>query len=312
MTFKDTLLRYFLIDKKIHQEPPPTTEELRIYLEEIFRELVGPKITISKLTVKNDIKNMRKVFFAPIKFSFEKNCYYYESPEYESLFSNPHGIDDIFLSFLKIRYSLGKNYSIHQCIHNDNKTIAGSEQLQLFTRAIAERRKVRFTYKSFNAKRTRDYIFHPYLIRDHRNTYYIIGKKDLDNDIRSFALHRIEGVAEILLEDSLVDEAYSRQILVELPSNLLALGNRLLEITIEGQTEILSQLLEVPIHPSQEVVSNSEDKFRISISALPTDEMISSILQFGDKIEVISPEKFRAYFADRVYTILQKYSGLRA
>lgn len=309
---KDSLLRYFLVDFKLHQSPPPTTEDLRIHLEQSFYDLTGKSIPISKLTVKNDIKNMRKVFLCSIKFSFDTNRYYYQFPETQSFLKFPKGINDLILNFLRLHYLFGSKYPDQLYVYTEDKTIPGSEHLEHFARAVLEKKKIKFTYKSYNAKRTRDYIVHPYLIREHRGAYLIIGKKDADGEMKNFVMHRLEGKPEILQEPAEIDEAYDRQVMLESPSSLLSLGNRLLEITIEGRIEILPELLSTPLHPSQTVVSSNDEKFRISMSALATEEMIATLLKYGDQLEVISPEKFRSFFADRIFMLFKKYTGLRA
>lgn len=310
---KNAILRYFLIDFKLHQSTPPTTDELKIYLEESFLELTGKVTPITKLSVKNDIKNMRKVFFTPIKFSFDTNRYFYEDPNNQTFLKFPAGAGDYFLIYLRLHFLFGNRYEKEVYIYSGDKKVWGGEHLEIFTRAILEKKKIKFTqYKSYNAKRLRDYTIHPYLLREHRNAWYIIGKKVLDGEMRHFALHRIEGLVEILSEPAEIDEAYNRQIMLEVPSTLFSLGNRLLEITIEGSINVLTEIQAIPLHSSQTILTSNEIYFRISLHALPTEEMISEILKYGDKLEVISPEKFRSFVADRISILFKKYTGPRA
>lgn len=72
---KQVMLRYFFINQKLKQTPLPTTEDLRKFVEQEFRVLTNENVIISLVSIKADIRSMKKTFLAPILFSFNTNRY---------------------------------------------------------------------------------------------------------------------------------------------------------------------------------------------------------------------------------------------
>src|SRR5690606_4959533 len=50
---------------------------------------------------------------------------------------------------------------------------------------------IRITYQSFKARSAHSFDFHPYLLKEFRNRWFVIGKKDNGDDILNLGLDRI-------------------------------------------------------------------------------------------------------------------------
>lgn len=77
---KNALRRYLLIDRTINKNGHASKYLLRTCLE---FTLEGDRIELSDSTVEKDLKAMREIYGAPIKYSKTDYGYYYSDPEYK-------------------------------------------------------------------------------------------------------------------------------------------------------------------------------------------------------------------------------------
>ena len=67
----------------------------------------------------------------------------------------------------------------------------GNENIQPLLEAIMERQVIELHYKSFFSDKEKVHILHPYLLKEYRNRWYVIGLHDFHKNITPFALDRI-------------------------------------------------------------------------------------------------------------------------
>lgn len=56
---------------------------------------------------------------------------------------------------------------------------------------------IKLEYHTFTDKEAREIIFHPYLLKQYNNRWYLIGAADNDGKILNFALDRIDAVTAL-------------------------------------------------------------------------------------------------------------------
>ena len=233
---KNALLRYRIIDRSIRNEysPYPSKSDLRQFCEEeIFGSSDGSHICDS--TIEKDLFAMRIEHDAPISYSKKERGYYYS----ESGFS----MDDVPLTEKDInaikaastilqqfkntslfgQYEFAIQKILDRAIssektssHNEDQviqfetlpTIRGNENLELFLSAIKNKKVVQFDYFNFSKNIKSVRRMHPYLLKEYRNRWYLIGKSELKEKVITFGLDRI--FDPILLEQTFrVDNNFS-------------------------------------------------------------------------------------------------------
>ena len=68
----------------------------------------------------------------------------------------------------------------------------GKEFIQHFYDAIAETTKIDFTYKKFNDEEIEVFDFMPYLLKEHKGRWYVVGKTKNNGEFYNFALDRMK------------------------------------------------------------------------------------------------------------------------
>jgi len=307
MTNKNSLLRYLLIDVRLRKEPRPGLEQLKKFVQEQFKEITNEKMIVSRITIKRDVKNMRKMFFAPINFSFEKNQYHYEYPNYTFLKLPENQIERLIYN-IKLQYLLGVRFNSDQNIQFETTTSTrGWEHVPMIAKAISKKRVVSFTYKSINSKRNRDYLINPLLLKENRNSFYLLGTKDKSSEIRTFALDRIVDTVGITDTEAEVDKDFDAEKYFVHSIGITAQNKKPIEIVLSFTPKQASYLKSKPLHRSQKILVNDDKSFQIQIKVEPTYEVIANILSYGQNVEVVSPEDFRNLIADRLNSAYKRY-----
>lgn len=222
---KYALLRYRIIDRCLtnRMRPYPTKEDLRLACEEGLYGSEGERISIS--TIEKDLWAMRNEgdlgYHAPIAWNAEHRGYHYEDPEYTITGLNLQEQDLQALRFAtltllqfkdmpvfeqyqsaisrifdRVHASTGGTSDAHIQFEQAPQTL-GTEHIATLMTAISESRVVGFTYRKFNAEGEREStrMIEPYLLKEYRNRWYLIGKPEGGSEVRTFALDRMHKVA---------------------------------------------------------------------------------------------------------------------
>lgn len=73
-------------------------------------------------------------------------------------------------------------------------TSIGTEHIDNIFAAIKGKLTLRISYQSFKADAPEQYIFHPYLLKEYRNRWFLIGRKENASFITTLALDRVKAI----------------------------------------------------------------------------------------------------------------------
>ncbi len=321
---KYALLRYRIIDRCLtnRMRPHPSKEDLRRACEEGLYGSEGERISIS--TIEKDLWAMRNEnelgYHAPIVYNPEHRGYEYEDPDY-SITGLNLGEQDLqalrfaTLTLLQFRdmpvfqqyqsaigrifdrvhsTAPGEGLDQHVQFEQAPQTL-GTEHIALLMSGISERRVVRFTYRKFNAdgRAESERCIEPYLLKEYRNRWYLIGKPEGDRAVKTFALDRMRNVvldeSRFIRDPSFHPERYFRN------SIGITAGSEGVREFHWAAAPLLSHYLDSqPIHASQEPLENVKPPhpgwkcYRIQVH--PTYELNQWILGFGAEVMPLGPE----------------------
>lgn len=183
---KNSVLRYLLIDSRLRTEPKPGHEELRDYLEEQFTTISKGKHLFTRLTVKKDLKDMRKFFSAPVHFSFRENNYRYEADTYTFL-NLPSAILERIKLHLKLQYLWGDRVNQNIQIQFEKiPTSEGYNYIPIIAEALCQKKALSVKYKAPIARRSSTLILHPQGVKEHQKKFFLLATKDKEKEVRSY------------------------------------------------------------------------------------------------------------------------------
>jgi predicted DNA-binding transcriptional regulator YafY len=182
-------------------------------------EYEGKDVDVSKRTIQLDLQMMRSDklgYNAPIVV-YNRKFYKYEEENY-SITNSPISNQDLgklsdAVSFLKqfqgfshftalnsmwqkfedpVYTQKTQEKSLIDFEKNDN--LKGLEFLDDLYQYILNKKASTLTYKSFKARSESTFVFYPYLLKEFRNRWFIIGRKNNREGILNLALDRIISV----------------------------------------------------------------------------------------------------------------------
>ncbi len=313
---KNARLRHRIIEECLRNQYRtfPTIEELREVCEERLYG-TGNGGNISKSTIEKDMREMKEEYDAPIAFNRAEKGYYYSDPDF-SMDAIPFTADDAeALRFAAMTLNQYKHVSIFNQFQNaiskifDRVTISekmdddaisqfvqfetmpevpGSQWLNTFFAAIKNKTAVQITYNSFSSAQVKNYLIHPYLLKEYRNRWYVISYRDDTRRMATFELGRIQ-------ELSIQRETFERianfnpEDFFKYAFGITVLEGKPEKVVLEFENKELRYILDAPLHPSQQLLKEGKETTQVQLEVYITTELVMNILSFGNKVKVIKP-----------------------
>lgn len=323
---KLALMRYKTLDDCLRNRRRKwTLEDLIGKVGEVLYEREGVK-GISRRTIQADLQLMRSDklgYNAPIVVS-EKKYYSYADAEF-SITNTPINTADLekmheivgmlkqfsgFSYFEEMSEMIARLESnLHQRTNNagsciqfeDNQRLKGREHLMPLYQAILGKRAILLDYRSFQAKQARQGIYHPYLLKEYRNRWFLIAKPRKGTTLMTLALDRVEAFQELPNEPFIAwegidfDRYYS-----DLVGVTKSEKDRPRRVILHVSSRHAPYVITKPLHHSQQVLKEDESGAIIRIDVIVNFELEREILGFGECMKVLAPKQLQQSIARRL------------
>lgn len=331
---RNALIRYKTIDKCLQNRFRKwTLEDLITACSDALYEYEGIEKGVSKRSVQADIQIMRSDklgYNAPIIVT-DRKYYTYEDPEY-SITNIPLTDQDLlhlsdtvnflkqFKGFSHFRELEGMVQKLEGHIYakkskqkaviefEKNENLKGLEFLDQLYQAIVKKQVLEITYQSFKAKEASEMPFHPYLLKEFNNRWFLIGVKGNGLKILTIALDRIQSLrvtpkVRYIENNSFDPQAYYKDIV----------GVTVMEGLLTEDVEIFvfnnnaPYVLTKPMHPSQRLIERKENGVIIGLQVKQNFELEREIMGYGESMVVLKPERLRQRIKDKMQKALGNY-----
>lgn len=169
----------------------------------------------------------------------------------------------------------------------------GQEHLDDLFNAIVTSSTVRIKYQPF-AKDEKDWVVSPYMLKQYRNRWFLIGRVMGNKTPVNIALDRIKTLKNskepFEVNDLFDPDTYFNNLIgVSFPEE-----KKIETVIIQVSSSSANYILTKPIHKSQEVIQKfSDGSLKIAISVYLNYELKSHLLSYGPNIEVLEPSGLR-------------------
>jgi predicted DNA-binding transcriptional regulator YafY len=328
---REAYTRYRCLDARLRKKPNPRLEDLIEYVSENFDK------PVSRRTIQLDLQEMRYSqllkFNAPIVFDRKEHSYRYSDPNY-SISNLPvtadelHGLDfaisilnqfkhlPAIREFEEVIMRIADTVKLNKEIRGENDhiqldkpfMIKGIEFVEPILRAITERRVLAFSYRRHGSDNVSQNLLQPYLIRESKNYWYVIGNSITrkDHKILTFALDRI--VELKITEQTFSDEHIDRK---NFYKNVLGvtIGEGKPEEVVLSFTPFQGNYIKtIPLHQSQEILKDDKKDLRISLQLVINPELKMQLLSYGEQVKIIRPKKLAAEIKASAERMVELYS----
>lgn len=328
---KYALLRYRVIDRCLRnkRKPFPSKEVLRSECEQALYGSNGERISAS--TIEKDLWAMRNEselgYYAPIAFSGEHQGYFYTDSNFtiaelpltdddlnairaaaETLFQFRHiplfgqfgsAIEKI-MDRMRVS-AVDEPTGIIQFERTDD--YKGSEHLAELYAACKERRWVQLSYQKFGKQAAGLHRLAPFLLKEYRNRWYVIGQEA--DDVKTFSLDRIESL--MVLDERFADLPFDAEHFFDHSIGITVTQAAPEEVIIDVGARLTPYFVTQPLHKSQRMEVKADGTSRVHLKVQVTVELISLLLGYADEAVVMQPRHLSEQLKIALTQCLERY-----
>ena len=332
---RNDLIRYKTIEQCMQNRYRNwTLEDLIEACSEALYEYEGIEKGVSRRTGQSDIQMMRSDklgYRAPIVVR-DRKYYTYADPDY-SITNIPltdqdlHKLTEVveflkqFRGFSHFRELGGMVQKLEDHVHSQkeqqgpvidfekNDNLRGLEYLDALYQAILNKRVLHIQYQSFKARQAQHFDFSPYLLKEYKNRWFLIGKRPDRAAVINLALDRMQDLqpSTAPFESSAhfyPDEQFNHTIGVTVNGGL-----KIQEELLRMHHRQAPYLLTKPLHWSQEEVGRDYYGILLALRVRHNFELEKEILSFGEGVTVRAPERVRRSIQQRLRDAAEHYDN---
>jgi predicted DNA-binding transcriptional regulator YafY len=318
---KSAFKRYKVIDSLLRntmRKYPSMNDIIQACIEKLDFE---PSIE----TIQKDLANMKLPspdgFDAPIKYCRLNKGYLYTDPNYsitgQTLLQDE--LDSIREAVEYIRMIGGSRISenfahaaeklLSATIEGDQNRInhlpalqvmappisRGFENFDLFLRASNHEIPVSFLLFSYDTRRYEHILFHPFLIKEFENRWYLVGYSENHENIQAYGFDRIKEPYLLKKHFQKLDYSTRQKYVLEMYGVHPINGLKTERIVIRVSRRVTHDFLAYPLHDSQIIEKKGSGRSMISFNVVPSIELARYFLSLGKEIVVQEPHWFKEF-----------------
>lgn len=330
---RNALIRYRTIDKCLQNRRRKwTIEDLIDACSDALYEYEGIDKPISMRTIRLDLNAMRSEqlgYNAPI-IVVDKKYYTYEDSDY-SITNIPLTTQDLgilqevshllkqfkgFNHFNEVNEMISKlEDKIYSEQHQQspvidfekNELLTGLEWLDQLYKSIIERITLKITYQSFKARQAGELFFYPYLLKEYRNRWFVLGMHKKDKQLMTLALDRIQQVEPLPQEAFKEQRAFNGADYFKDIIGVSRNNQPAVTVLFWADHHQAPYIKTKPLHETQQVVESNKEGILFSIKVIPNLELERELLGFGEGLRVVAPNNLVRKLRKRTEKMYQTY-----
>jgi len=341
-TNKNALIRYKYLDRLLSDYHHfYDIHDLTEKVNDMLYEDGFPEVT--QRCIEKDINTLEYApFSAPIERFYKsgKRCIHYENRSFSifkkeisreeqnllrevlSTIGQFDGLDNFgWLEDFKIGLRIEERRQIIS--FSNNKYLTNSNLLGKLFDIISNEVVIKLSYHTFSDETIRSIDFHPYLLKQYNDRWFLLGAADSDQKMLTFALDRIDKV------EPLPEKKY-----IECPEDIYERFDDIVGVTLYEDREVehiifwvsdysKDYIITKPIHESQKSLRNNAIDTLLkkypnigsggifSIDCIPNYELIRELCSFGKELIVLEPSSIKDEIFKRISLMVKEYSCVR-
>jgi predicted DNA-binding transcriptional regulator YafY len=331
----DALIRYHTIDKCLQNKYRNWTwQDLANACFEALDEVKyrAEKNSISKRTLENDIRILRSDILgynAPI--ICKKGLYSYSNLQYsiKNASLTQEDIRNIFLAVetlkqykgfrffdnlkhtfdsLENRVAVQLHENLSKLIHfEDTYLPTGTVLINPILDAIQYQQVIKVTYQKFDSEVIKENILHPYLLKEFKNRWYVLGFNPKYDFFKTYALDRIKKI------EIVKDQVYKENKEIDAQSffsNVIGVSNPTDEVQNVGiivKPSFAEYIKTQPLHHSQTILNEDDKGLLIQLKVVHNVELETLLCGYASYLIIQSPETLKTAIKERLKSALNNF-----
>ncbi len=322
-------LRLEILDELLDSTRKRNYKELLDALSSALR--LRGEVPIKERRLKDDIRFLEYEMGAPIHRPTKKDNRIYYTEKF-SLKKIPVDSDDIAImkkavailkkaTHIKLTGEIDEMIArlenkIHTNVEDSYTMIAfeehteakGYEYFDEIFSAIQEKSPIKITYQPFG-KDEREWTVHPYMLKEYRNRWFLIGRVGNNKVTSNLGLDRMKGKIRNSSEPFIENDLFNPEIYF---NNLIGVSfpvdqKEPFEIVIKVSSIAVDYIRTKPIHKGQQIIKEHKNgAIEVKLTLFNNYELKSTLLSYGHGIEVLTPKSLK----DEMKELYEKGSNI--
>ncbi|MBP8850462.1 MAG: WYL domain-containing protein [Breznakibacter sp.] len=266
-------------------------------------DLLSIKYNFSKRTFERDMIDIAEVYSVSISYDNASKNYSIDSEE-------EHYFDKVKQRLLEnalTNFALQIYTKADRWIELEQRKVTGVEFLHLILKGLDKSKQLKFTHNNF-WKPASIKIVEPLGIKEFKQRWYLVGADTKDGAIKIYGLDRVSNL-EVLTTNYKypktfdIHQYFKHNFGVEFgaPDNLPQ------EVILSFTPFQAHYIKTLPLHPTQKIVKDDENEYRISLNVRLTFDFQMEILSMGEHVTVIAPQELRDSITEKLQKSLNNY-----
>ena len=330
---KSAYTRYRVIDSCLNnkQRRFPTLEKLAA----ACYEKLG--VDISKSTIEKDINAMKEStprgFSAPIVYNKKEKGYAYaeegfsiaglnlepeewEALQYAASLLYQYKEVPVFSNFKSAieKIDAGFNLGLGETDSASNKyvqfekavSISGYDWIASIYQALNSRYKLTISYDNIYKNEVKLYDVIPYLLKEHRNRWYMIGWVEERKDYLTFALDRIKTLT-VLEQRQKSRSDFDSNLFFQHATGIMEGDGKATKVVLTVHAPFHKLVKLEPLHISQQIIKETSKSCKLEISVNINPEFCMKILSMGANCKILQPASLKEQVKNMLQQTLDQY-----
>ncbi|MEO7991369.1 MAG: WYL domain-containing protein [Chryseolinea sp.] len=329
---KNALTRYQLINECF------TNRRKRYWsIEEIIEKAKSRDIQMARRTLEQDLHDMRDDdrlnYHAPIAYSKKNNGHHYKDADY-SIDTLPLSEDEIETFELMVesfkRFKGAEVLNHVEGMFDKLEKVAGQlkqktsklnyspilferipynkgiDHFDMLYQAILKQKPLLIHYKKFDNEKAKEHTFHPYLLKEYKFRWYLLGYNQKSKNKLILALDRIEGVAVVKIpfipyKGKEPEKYFDNTIGVTIKDSGVK------EIHLWFSHAQGNYIKTQQLHETQQIISDTSDGLMVTLQLIINYELLQTLLAFGPEVKVLEPASLKEEIRGMLEKSLELY-----
>ena len=192
---------------------------------------------------------------------------------------------------------------------DENIDLKGRSWFAKLFSAIASQQALEIKYQPFD-RPLDTYLFHPYLLKQYNNRWFLFGCVDGRTNLTNFPLDRIQEVSPASIPYKPNTDIDLKEYFDEFIGVSRKNVDKVQPVKIKVDKESYNYIETKPLHGTQRVISHEEDGVVIQIEVIINTELKHLLLSYGAGVTVLSPSELRDYLIEQNKESLKNYQSV--
>ena len=193
--------------------------------------------------------------------------------------------------------------------YDQNEEYKGVKHLKPLYLAIKKKQVLRITFRSFFKTTKKEYLFHPYLLKQYNRRWFVYGLNSSE-DIAEWSIPLDDRLIEYSVVDdvSFIESETDWELFFRSMVGVVRPRDAKIErVVIRFHNGRKSFFTTKPFYPDYEEFFEEEKQDQVWFETIINKELVQQLLSYGQELEVLEPESLKMQMREHSNTMQQFY-----